>query len=187
MAAARPRYGFWLALALPALGLIAHGLLIRHGVDYLRWTGEISCILLIITLAVTPLQMMFGPLPWLKARRRNIGVASFLYGALHLAVWLASTNMGRFLNSFSRPDVLAGWLALAVMLALALTSTDAAVRKMGPRWKALQRWIYAAAILSLVHWMMLTGFALRVWIYVLPILLLQGWRIMRRQGRMRRA
>ena len=52
-------------------------------------SGEISCWLLIVTMAVTPLMMLFGPLPWLKARRRSLGVASFGYAVLHLLFWLS--------------------------------------------------------------------------------------------------
>lgn len=172
-------YGFWLVLALPGIFLVLHGLVMRGGINYLRWSGEVSCILLIAAMAVTPLQMILGPLPWLRRRRRHIGVASAIYALLHLAVWLAEANFGKLLRSFSRPDVLAGWIALALLLLLAVISQDRMVRLMGPRWKQVQRWVYPAAILTLIHWAMLTDFAPRVAVYALPLLLLSAWRLMR--------
>jgi sulfoxide reductase heme-binding subunit YedZ len=177
-------YLFWLVLALPGIFLVLHGLMFRGGVDYLRWSGEVSCILLIAAMLVTPLQMIMGPLPWLRKRRRHFGVASAIYASLHLAIWLAEANIGKLLRSFGRPDVLAGWIALALLLLLAAISQDRMVRLMGPRWKQVQRWVYPAAILTLIHWAMLTDFAPRVAVYALPLLLLSAWRLMRHlQGR----
>jgi len=45
-----------------------------------------------------------------------------------------------------------GWIAFAIFLPLAATSTNYAVRLLGPRWKAVQRWTYSAAVLTLLHW-----------------------------------
>jgi methionine sulfoxide reductase heme-binding subunit len=45
-----------------------------------------------------------------------------------------------------------GWLAFLIFVPLAVTSTDGWVRAMGPRWKVLQRGVYGAAVLTLVHW-----------------------------------
>ena len=49
-------------------------------------------------------------------------------------------------------EIWTGWLAFAIFLPLAATSFDAAVRWLGPRWKTLQRFTYAAAVLVLAHW-----------------------------------
>lgn len=178
-------YFFWLVLALPALFFALHALVGRGKLDYLARTGEVSGALLAAALMVTPLMLLFGPLPWLRVRRRHLGVASFLYAALHLALWLGEANIGKLLRSFRNPDLVPGWVALAIMAVLAATSNDWSVRRLGPRWKRLQRWAYAAAILTLAHWLLTAGPALRVAVYCGPALLLSAWRLFRRRGPLR--
>jgi sulfoxide reductase heme-binding subunit YedZ len=178
-------YLFWLVLASPALLLALHALVGRGKVDYLARTGEVSGALLAAALMVTPLMLLFGPLPWLRLRRRHLGVASFLYAAVHLALWLGEANIGKLLRSFTNPELVPGWLAFATMALLAATSNDGSVRRLGPRWKRLQRWAYAAAILTLAHWLLTAGFALRIAVYCGPVLLLSAWRLLRRSGRLR--
>lgn len=178
-------YLFWALLALPAVYMLAHRLVLHGKVAFVPLSGEIAAYMLIMTMMVTPLMLLVGPLPWLKTRRRHLGVASFLYTALHLAFWLVNANIGSFLRSFVRLEILTGWVAMAVMLALALTSTDSAVRKLGPRWKSLQRWVYAAGVLTLVHWLMTTGNPGEALIWSAPLILLSGWRIIRYQRRIR--
>lgn len=56
-----------------------------------------------------------------------------------------------------RFDIWTGWLAFLIFLPLAATSMDYAVRKLGPRWKALHRLTYGAAVLTLLHWASLEG------------------------------
>lgn len=178
-------YLFWALLAVPAVYMLAHRLVLNGKVAFVPLSGEIAAYLLIATMMITPLMLLVGPLPWLKARRRHLGVASFLYTALHLAFWLVNANIGSLLRSFVRFEILTGWLAMAVMLVLALTSTDGAVRKLGPRWKALQRWAYAAAVLTLIHWLMTTGKPGAALIWSTPLILLSVWRVVRYQLRIR--
>lgn len=178
-------YLFWALLAVPAVYMLAHRLVLHGKVAFVPLSGEIAAYLLIATMMITPLMLLVGPLPWLKARRRHLGVASFLYTALHLAFWLVNANIGSLLRSFVRFEILTGWLAMAVMLVLALTSTDGAVRKLGPRWKALQRWAYAAAVLTLIHWLMTTGKPGAALIWSTPLILLSVWRVVRYQLRIR--
>lgn len=176
-------YVFWFLLALPTPWM----LVATKWETWLSWTGLFSCWMLIVTMAITPLQMALGPLPWLRRRRRYIGVASFAYACLHLLVWLASINIGQLIRSFTRPDVLPGWLAMPIMVVLAATSFDLAVRKLGPRWKQLQRWVYPAAVLTLIHWWLTAQFKIDVVIYCTPLILLEVWRVYRNRSRRRRA
>lgn len=178
-------YLFWALLALPAVYMLAHRLVLHGKVAFVPLSGEFAAYMLIMTMMVTPLMLLIGPLPWLKVRRRHLGVASFLYTVLHLAFWLVNANIGSFLRSFVRPDILAGWVAMAVMFALALTSSDSAVRKLGPRWKALQRWVYAVGALTLIHWLMTTHNPKEALIWSGPLILLSAWRIVRYQRRIR--
>ncbi len=175
---------FWLLLVLPAVYIVATGLLSEGRPQYLRNTGLVSCWMLIVALAVTPLSMLFGPLPWirwLRKARRNIGVASFAYACLHLAVFLKDTNPGALLRSFVRPEILTGWLGFAVMAAMAATSTDWAIRRMGSGWKRLQQLVYAGALLVLWHWVFTEKQYTEVAIYVAPLVVLTLWRLMRRR------
>lgn len=178
-------YLFWALLALPAVYMLANWLVPYREVAFLSLSGEIATYLLIMTMLVTPLMLLAGPLPWLKARRRHLGVASFLYTALHVAFWLVEANIGSLLRSFLRFEILTGWLAMAVMVPLALTSTDSAVRILGPRWKALQRWVYPAAVLTFIHWLMTTGKPGAALIWLAPLVLVSVWRIIRYQRRIR--
>lgn len=175
----------WVVLALPAVWFVLARIGLWPGkVAFVPWTGILSCWLLIVTMAVTPLQMLFGPLPWLRKRRRYFGVASFGYAVLHLLFWLVNANMGALIRSFKRPEILTGWIAFAIMAALALTSNDQSVRRMGPGWKRLQRWVYPAAVLTFVHWIMTTDHLLDAILYCTPLILLEAWRLMHNRMRM---
>ena len=177
-------YLFWALLAVPGVYLVVQRVILHGKVAFVPLSGEIASYLLIAALMVTPLMLLFGPLPWLKTRRRHLGVASCLYGLLHLGFWLVNANMGAFLRSFVRPDLITGWIAMAIMVALALTSTDGMVRKMGPRWKTLQRWVYPAAILTLAHWLTTTLNVTEALVWSGPLILLSGWRVLRHRRRM---
>ncbi|MGC1429019.1 MAG: hypothetical protein WA822_10555, partial [Albidovulum sp.] len=98
-------YGLWAVLALPAIWFLAHWFVLHGEVAYVPWTGLVSCWLLILTMAITPLQYLLGPMPWLKKRRRYFGVASFGYAMLHLLFWLANANMGALVRSFQRIEI----------------------------------------------------------------------------------
>lgn len=176
---------FWGLLSLPALCLIVEKFAFDGRIAYLYWSGVLSCWLLIVTMMVTPLQQLLGPLPWLRRRRRYLGVASFGYAALHLGVWLMGARWGELIRSFSRIEILTGWIALAVFVPLAASSFDKAVRVLGPRWKTLQRWVYPAAVLTLIHWVMTAESVTTAAVSSLPLVLLSLWRAKRNLGRMR--
>ncbi|MEZ5733286.1 MAG: ferric reductase-like transmembrane domain-containing protein [Paracoccaceae bacterium] len=180
-------YLFWLILALPAMAMGFAALVLHKRLPYFDWSGLLSCWLLVAAMAVTPLQLMFGPMPWLRVRRRYIGVASFGYAAIHLLFWLKSANWAKLIGSFSRVEVLTGWLAIAIMLIMAATSFDGAVKAMGPRWKTLQRWVYAGAILTLAHWVLTDKNWQLIAVSTVPLIAVQVWRIVRYRRRMRGA
>lgn len=152
-------YWLWVLLALPALGFISA----VTGSDdpdiyeqFLHPTGEFSARFMIIAMLASPLALIFkgwrGPL-WLKRNRRYFGVAAFGYAALHTLYYLIdAATMARVIEEFPRLYIWTGWVAFAIFIPLAVTSMDYFVRIMGPRWKQLQRWTYAAALLTLLHW-----------------------------------
>ena len=128
--------------------------------EYLHATGELSARVLILTLAVTPLRLMFPNAAWarwLARRRRYLGVAAFGYALLHAAAYLQRQSFAVIVEDAGELALATGWVALLVMLALAATSNDISVRQLGRRWKWLHRTVYLAAVLTFAHWI-LTAF-----------------------------
>jgi methionine sulfoxide reductase heme-binding subunit len=107
-----------------------------------------------IALAVTPLRQILR-WPQLTLVRRRIGVAAFCYGLTHLGLYAASQafDLGKVASEIVlRYYLTIGFVALLGLAALAATSTDAMVRRMGPRaWQRLHRLVYPIAVLAAVH------------------------------------
>ncbi len=151
-------YLLWVILAIPALPMFAaffdDNSRALRGV--IHGSGEFSARFMIISMMATPLMMLTkgGTFArWLRNNRRYFGVAAFGYAAMHtLAYVIAESSLDRILAEAIEFDMAMGWLAFAVFIPLAATSMDYAVRKMGLWWKWLQRWTYAAAVLTLLHW-----------------------------------
>jgi len=119
-------------------------------------TGEFSARFLIITLILTPMRMLFpgsGFWRWMLQRRRYFGVAAFAYAALHTLLYIVDLGtLHAILGDALAIGIWTGWLAFFVFVPLALTSNDWSVKRMGPNWKRLQRWVYVAAVGTLLHW-----------------------------------
>ena len=129
--------------------------------EILHWTGLHATNLLLLTLVISPLlrilprQKIFA---WLRRYRRDLGLLTFIYAVAHAAVYVVRIADGaRILDEAMEPGMLTGWVAFAVLLVLALTSNDRSVRALGPSWGRLHKAVYAAAILTMAHWV-LTAF-----------------------------
>ena len=156
----------------------------------IRATGEWTLRGLCLTLAVTPLRVLLG---WaeLARFRRLLGLLTFAYASLHLLCY-AWFDMGLDWADIvrdipKRPFVLVGTAAFALLLLMAVTSWNGAIRRLGaPRWQALHRSVYAVAALAILHfWWMRAGknnFT-EVWVYGLILAGLLGWRILWRRPR----
>ena len=178
----------WFVLALPAVLIAVQGFTgtEMHKVhNLLEPSGEASARLLILALCATPLSMLL-PGWWgsrlLIRNRRAIGVASFLYGCVHLALYVASVNdLGAMWQQLGWTYILLGWLAFLALAPLALTSTNASVRRLGRNWKRLHRLAYMAAAATYLHWVAIYGGSvlLNVTLNFLPILALTAYRIWR--------
>ena len=121
-----------------------------------RATGEWTLILLLVTLTVTPLRRLTG-MNWLLRLRRMLGLTAFFYGCLHLVtyLWLDQFfDMAAIVKDIvKRPFITAGFTAFLLLLPLAITSTDAMVRRLGGRrWLALHRVVYIATAIGVVHY-----------------------------------
>jgi sulfoxide reductase heme-binding subunit YedZ len=151
--------------------------------------GEIGLQALIAALAVTPLRRFTGVS--LLRFRRAIGLVAFYYIACHLLVWLVLDirDLGRIWEDIlERPYITIGMVGFLLLVPLALTSNDAAVRRLGAAaWKRVHWLAYPATILGAVHFVMLVkGWQIEPLLYLGAILLLLGARI-RLPGRARRA
>lgn len=119
-----------------------------------RELGEWALRLLVVTLAVTPLRRWAG-VSLLKFRRA-FGLLTFLYAALHFAIWLSLDLAFRWgeigADLVKRPYIILGLIGLALMLPLALTSNTASIRRMGAAaWRRLHWLVYPAAVAGVVH------------------------------------
>ena len=168
---------FWVFLSLPGLFSLqqfASGE--RIAMDMLHPTGEWSARLMIAAIALSPILSLFGPrlwLSWLIQRRRALGVAAFAYAILHLAFYVI--DMGNFndiLAELRALGIWTGWAAMLLFVPLAVTSNDTSMRVLKAGWKQLQRLVYPAALLVLVHWIFIHNNLGPALLHFTPLLLL---------------
>ena len=149
-----------------------------------RQTGDWTLRGLCLVLAITPLRVVLQA-PGLLRLRRTVGVATFVYACVHLLcyAWFDQgfdlTDIWR--DILKRPFIWLGFSAWVLMLPLAATSFNTAIRWLGgKRWQALHRLVYVAALLSVLHFFwMRTGkndFA-EVWVYAAILGVLMAWRV----------
>jgi sulfoxide reductase heme-binding subunit YedZ len=144
-------------------------------------TGLTTLVLLLADLAITPLRRWTGRL-WLIQYRRLVGLFAFFYGCLHLLTYLVldqSLSIHAMAHDVvKRPFITMGALAWLLMLPLALTSTQKAIRSLGKNWVRLHRLIYGAAAAGAIHFYWLVKLDKReprLYLFVLTALL--GWRV----------
>ena len=175
----------WGLLAVPAIHI-----LLRWFTEAELWpddlvapSGEWSARMIIVALSLTPLAMLLPrarPVAWLLARRRAFGVAAFGYAMLHLYFYVREMEtLANILAEVQLPGIWTGWAAFALMLPLALTSNDAAVRRLKSAWKKLQRLVYPAALLTLIHWIVVHDALVSALVQVAPLILLEIYRLVR--------
>lgn len=173
----------WLLLALPgavltyryATGATFYG-------EYLHATGELAVRLLILAMAVTPLKVVLPSaawLRWLARRRRYVGVAAFGYSLLHAGAYLERQALATIIEEAGQLALAAGWIAFIVMLVLAATSNDAAVRSLRARWKWLHRAVYVAAALTFAHWVLTAFDPTTAYVHLGVLAALQALRLLR--------
>jgi sulfoxide reductase heme-binding subunit YedZ len=159
------RHWFWWAVTLGALTPLALLLwgFVRDdlGVDPVNtinnWTGRSAMIVLFLSLACTPLNTFFGFRQVLTVRK-SLGLIAFLYATLHLLNYVGydyAFDFGLILQDavLDKPYIVAGLLALLILLPLALTSTRGWMRRLGRNWKRLHRFVYAAGVLVVLHFL----------------------------------
>ncbi len=174
-------YVFWAILALPSLAMINGALSGRDLEGLLHPTGEFAARLMIIAMMLTPLRMLLpnsGTVQWLLQRRHYLGVAAFGYAALHTLYYVLDLGLlSTVLGQLTEPGIWTGWIAFLIFIPMALTSNHASVRRLGPLWKRLQRFVYPAAVLTLLHWIFLTNSMGPALVHFVPLAVLEGYRL----------
>lgn len=185
----RGRLFLWLALALPALWIGWQWIATPESYGFghaIKDSGDWAAWLLLLTLAVTPLRLAFRRARWtlwLMKRRRDLGVSSFAYAAIHTAIYLVDkASLAVILEQAAGTDLLTGWLALAIFLPLAITSNDRSMRAMKRGWKRLHRLVHPAAVLVFVHWALTAFDPVTAYIHIgiLAAIEIAGWTLKRR-------
>lgn len=121
----------------------------------LNQLGLIALVFLVTALACTPLKMLFG-WTWPLRLRRMLGVYAFFYATLHVSTY---TGFDQFFDwraivddVTKRTFIFVGFAAFVLLIPLAVTSTNAAVKRMGyARWKQLHRLAYIVPVLAIMH------------------------------------
>jgi methionine sulfoxide reductase heme-binding subunit len=149
------------AALLPALWIVfqaATGELgARPITEAIHQAGDWTLRLLLLTLAITPAQRILN-YPRIIPARRTLGVACAAYAGLHISLYVLDQHFDLLKVASEivvRVYLLIGALALAGLVTLAATSTDAAISRLGARrWNLLHRFIYVIAALAAVHFFM---------------------------------
>ncbi|OGO60539.1 MAG: hypothetical protein A2032_01345 [Chloroflexi bacterium RBG_19FT_COMBO_49_13] len=141
-------------------------------------TGMIALELLVLSLACTPLNSIFGFKPALRVRRA-LGDYSFLYTCLHFAIFVALDYGFNFqflsIELFQRPYALIGLIAGLLLIPLAITSFPPWPKRLGKNWKRLHSLVYLIAVLAAIHFILVVKQGVTepyLWVILVVFLLL---------------
>lgn len=126
---------------------------------FLRTTGVLTLVFLLITLSVTPLRKYFGWNSLIKFRRM-LGLFAFFYGFLHLvtySIFDKSLSVPAIISDvWQRPFIAVGMLAFFLLIPLAVTSTNGMIKRLGGKnWARLHKLTYIIGILGVIHFWMI--------------------------------
>ncbi|WP_395742881.1 sulfite oxidase heme-binding subunit YedZ [Prosthecobacter sp.] len=171
---------------LPAVLILIDGWRGKLGVNPVefvtRATGVLTLVFLMLTLLVTPLRKLCG-LNWLLKQRRLLGLYAFFYGLAHLLTYLAYDRDWQFQtvvgDVYKRPFIALGMFSFLLMVPLAVTSTNAMIKKLGgQRWTQLHRMTYYVAIGGVLHyWAIVKSDVTYPLFFAVVLALLLGWRM----------
>lgn len=174
----------WLILSIPA-ALMTYGYLSGRSdaIDLLHPSGEFSARLMIVAMMIAPLLTLFGNkswLLWLLARRRSLGVAAFGYAMLHLIFYVIDMEtLADIAAEITALGIWTGWAAFLLMLVPAVISNQIALRRLKRMWKQIQRLVYPAAVLTLVHWIFIDNDLIPALVHFVPLALLNAARFLK--------
>ena len=154
---------------------------------FLRTTGVMALVFLLITLSVTPLRKMFGWNSLIKFRRM-LGLYAFFYDLIHLitySIFDKSLDVGAIVSDIGqRPFIAVGMLAFALLIPLAATSTNGMIKRLGGKnWARLHKLTYLIGILGIIHfWMIVKSDIFYPAIFGLVLAVLLGYRLVAGQS-----
>ncbi|PVE25315.1 protein-methionine-sulfoxide reductase heme-binding subunit MsrQ [Microvirga sp. KLBC 81] len=186
-----PRILVYIVGFIPAVWLFYAGIADQLGADPMRYLEQALGLwafrFLIATLVVTPLRQLFSIN--LLRYRRALGLLAFYYALLHLVTYLVLDQGLDFAAIWAdivkRPYITIGMATFVILVPLALTSNNAAIRRMGGQaWARLHRLVYPAAIGAALHFILVV----KSWppeplIYAAIVAVLLGYRFVRSLGR----
>lgn len=179
------KVAIWIAALLPLVMLLIDAAGARLGPDpgktVVDSLGLWALRLLLLTLALRPLREITGH-PQFVQVRRLFGLFSWFYASLHLlaaSFYIIGWSWSAVLVAIQeRTYILLGFVAWLLLTALGVTSTRAAQRFLGKRWRQLHQLIYPAAILGSLHFLWLVRSDYREpGIYILIAAVLLAWRL----------
>jgi sulfoxide reductase heme-binding subunit YedZ len=168
-------------LTIAAFGIAGQSLGANPVEKLLHDAGDWGLRFLLITLTITPLRRLTG-LNWLIRFRRMLGLFAFFYVCCHFLVY-AVLDQRLDANAIiedivERPYITLGIVALVMLVPLAVTSTNAMIKRLGRRWQQLHRLIYPIAILGVWHfWWQVKEDILEPLIYAVILAILLGYRV----------
>lgn len=149
--------------------------------DIQHFTGRMALKFLLGSLLVTPLAR-YARQPLLIRTRRLLGLWCFTWASLHLVSYvmleLGINNLGLLGQELiSRPYLTLGGISWLILLAMALTSTQAMMRKLGRNWQRLHNFVYLVAILAPIHYLWsVKVLSPQPVLYAVAALVLLAWR-----------
>ena len=136
-----------------------------------------------LTLAITPLRRLTG---WnrLQSFRRMLGLFAFCYVCLHFATYLIFDQFfdlrGILDDVAKRPYITVGFAGFLLLIPLAVTSTNAMIKRLGRHWQRLHRLVYAIGLLGVLHyWWLVKADLTEPLIYAGLLAVLLGYRLWR--------
>jgi len=166
---------------------VPHRLASELGVDPVRRllgiAGKTALNLLLLTLAVTPLRVLTGNAQLLRLRR-TLGVYTFAYALLHFTIYVVlfqSLQWSEIVKDlYKRWYIVLGFAALLMLIPLAITSTNAMMRRLKRGWFKLHKLIYAIAFLGVCHyWIQTKKDLTQPELYATMLTVLLGFRLWR--------
>jgi methionine sulfoxide reductase heme-binding subunit len=152
--------------------------------DAIHSAGNYTVWLVVISLAISPARRLFMA-PKLINMRRTLGVAAFCYAALHLTLYVVEQkyDLARVVSEIAlRFYLTIGFVALVGLIALAATSTDGMIKRLGAaRWNRLHQAVYVIAVLGVIHFLLQTKINISESIMAAGFLVwLLGYRVLHR-------
>jgi sulfoxide reductase heme-binding subunit YedZ len=172
---------------IPAVWLFYAGITDQLGADPMRYLeqalGLWALRFLVATLAITPLRQLFSIN--LLRYRRAIGLLAFYYAALHLTTYLVLDQgldvAAIVADIIKRPYITIGMATFVILVPLAVTSNNAAIRRMGGQaWAKLHRLVYVAAVGAVLHFILVVkSWPAEPLVYAAIVAVLLGYRLVR--------